>query len=85
VSCRCGGHPCECCDEVKRCACGARYSLASWRRLVRRGVMQLGEDAPALELRDCACGSTIALEIAPATVRAVLGVMLGDELAAVAS
>lgn len=87
-ACRCGLHPCECDrygDDVKRCACGERYTLAAWRRLDRVGLMQLDADGPALELRNCRCGSTISLAVAKATVDAVLDVMLGDELAAVAS
>lgn len=86
--CRCGLHPCECdrySEDVKRCACGRRYTLAAWRALERIGVMRLDEDGPTLELRNCWCGSTISLVITKATVDAVLAVMLGDELAAEAS
>ena len=51
---------------VHTCSCGETYTLAEWRSLPLCGVQSLypepGE-APALELRDCPCGSTRGLEI----------------------
>lgn len=55
---------------VARCGCGRSYSKREWLALVFRGL----QDAPAgddpvaepgftLELRDCACGSTISVEV----------------------
>ncbi|MGH7437354.1 MAG: response regulator [Polyangiaceae bacterium] len=46
-------------DVVKRCACGREYTRAQWSALPFCGAM-LG-----IELRTCACGSSIAVEPNP--------------------
>jgi hypothetical protein len=42
----------------KTCACGRRYERHDWLRLAYIGVMRLFHDE-ALDLRNCACGSTL--------------------------
>lgn len=72
----CDGHTCQCPPESRwprRCyCCGTDYDEASWSTLPHphRGAVQhigcgLGIDdgAGCLELRDCPCGSTLAIEI----------------------
>ena len=47
---------------LKECpCCGARYGAASWRRLALCGEM--GSGRSRIELRQCACESTIALRV----------------------
>lgn len=48
----------------KVCGCGRSYTASSWRLLRYRGVQEVDETL-SLELRDCACRSTIAVEIVP--------------------
>lgn len=54
---------------VKRCGCGRLYGEAEWRKLPRAGTMTTPADETGpeetLELRNCACGSTLAIVIAP--------------------
>jgi hypothetical protein len=45
-----------------RC-CGREYSLSPWRELAYVGIQDDGVEA--LELRNCACGSTLAIELGP--------------------
>lgn len=45
----------------KACGCGRSYTEHEWSLLKFVGSMQ--DDDPPLELRNCACGSTIAQEI----------------------
>jgi hypothetical protein len=45
----------------KRCLCGAVYDEESWRALLHRGTVV--EEETTLELRNCVCGSTIAIEL----------------------
>uniref|UniRef100_A0A6M3ILP8 Uncharacterized protein n=1 Tax=viral metagenome TaxID=1070528 RepID=A0A6M3ILP8_9ZZZZ len=63
----------------KRCACGRTYTAAAWRGLPLAGTSlnnpSLESDGPPvagmawpLELRHCACGSTIAVELEPVEV-----------------
>jgi hypothetical protein len=47
----------------KRCRCGARYDAAGWLALPYLGVQQLDAGEPRLELRNCTCGSTLAIEL----------------------
>ena len=49
---------------VKRCSCGRAYDAEAWARLPLAGYTQNGRDAAGelLELRHCACGSTIAID-----------------------
>jgi hypothetical protein len=46
---------------IKRCPCGALYSLPDWQDLELVG--HYPDERPPLELRNCECGSTIALEV----------------------
>jgi hypothetical protein len=45
----------------KTCGCGAVHDHFDWRHLPRLGVMR--DDAEAAELRNCGCGSTIAVAL----------------------
>lgn len=45
----------------KSCACGRQHSASEWARLPYCGEHDDGEIV--LELRNCACGSTIAVEV----------------------
>ena len=46
----------------KRCACGNQYTMAQWNMLRLVGHQDYDEDGDnKLELRDCTCGSTIAV------------------------
>jgi hypothetical protein len=47
----------------KRCACGAQYSRAEWTKLALVGRLTAA-DNDRLEIRNCVCGSSIAVEIA---------------------
>lgn len=44
----------------KQCSCGLAYGAVEWSALALRGhmAMELGT-SPALELRNCSCGSTL--------------------------
>lgn len=60
------GGPCsESCDLLKACACGLAYSTEAWSRLAFVGINYFPADtfgpAEAIELRNCVCGSTIAI------------------------
>lgn len=46
----------------KRCACGRTYDAETWKALRYVGAMPDGAGG-ALELRDCVCHSTIAIEV----------------------
>jgi hypothetical protein len=46
---------------AKRCACGLTYDAEAWHALPLCGAMR--DDVKALELRTCACGSTIAVQV----------------------
>lgn len=49
-------------DVVKRCACGASYTAATWAVLVLVG--HVDDEGERVALRNCgACGSTIALPV----------------------
>ena len=66
-----------------RCACGLRYTEDEWNALECPGVMQL-ETGYALEMRQCACDSTLSRILRPVTadVQAYLdGVSAGEEAA----
>lgn len=47
---------------VHVCACRRRYTQQEWEELPLRGILR-GPGAEELELRDCVCGSTRALEL----------------------
>ena len=47
----------------KSCACGRSHSKSEWPRLPLVGVQRDVDDVPRLELRNCTCESTIAVEI----------------------
>lgn len=48
--------------HVKVCGCGRRYDSAAWRALPLVGVLDLGP-YPSLEMRNCPCSSTLAVEL----------------------
>jgi hypothetical protein len=48
---------------VKVCKCGQKFTETQWRALPLVGKMDYEEDGDKrLELRNCPCGSTIAIE-----------------------
>lgn len=51
---------------MKTCSCGRSHSLASWRDLPYVGIQRV-DGEPDLELRNCACGSTLAIELVDET------------------
>jgi hypothetical protein len=48
-------------SPVKHCGCGATHDREAWRSLPLAGIMVDGDEL--LELRNCRCGSTIALPL----------------------
>ena len=49
--------------EIKKaCGCGARYTATAWQALPLQGIQPL-EGEPSLEMRNCPCGSTLAVEV----------------------
>jgi hypothetical protein len=56
---------------MKRCACGVGHTADRWRRLRLLGVQDLG-DGERAELRNCICGSTLAIELPSAGLLADL-------------
>lgn len=49
---------------IKRCrACGAHYQRVAWQKLAYLGLMDDGFGGHRLELRNCACGSTLSLPV----------------------
>lgn len=46
---------------IKECACGRRYGESAWERLYYVGIHRDERPYPDLELRNCVCGSTIAV------------------------
>jgi hypothetical protein len=46
---------------IKECGCGRQYSRETWSTL--RLVGRQGDDDGAIELRDCVCRSTIAVDV----------------------
>lgn len=65
---RCDHEACECaCHQAKVCTkCGKRYDARAWTELplVGRQAVDADDQGPAyvLELRNCRCGSTLAVE-----------------------
>lgn len=45
----------------KQCGCGANHDPFAWSRLPFVGVM--ADEEETIELRNCACGSTLAIEV----------------------
>ena len=58
---------------IKVCGCGRRYTAADWRQLTFCGVIQ-PEDGAFAELRNCACGSSIAVRVRILNVLALVPV-----------
>ena len=52
----------------KACRCGASWSGEEWKTLVLVGYADGGEDGE-LELRNCVCGSTLAVQRDARTAR----------------
>jgi CheY-like chemotaxis protein len=50
-------------DVVKRCSCGREFTRAQWFSLERCGRMHLVQRRAVVELRNCACGSSMALQV----------------------
>lgn len=50
-------------DVLKTCPCGRTFTFDQWRELPGCGRMDDG-DGGALDLRNCPCGSTIAVDVA---------------------
>ena len=50
-------------DVVKRCACGREFTRSQWLALPRCGRMHLARRDKVIELRNCACGSSLALQL----------------------
>lgn len=48
----------------KKCGCGTEHYAGSWTELSFVGFMDDG-DGGRIEMRDCGCGSTIAVEVEP--------------------
>jgi hypothetical protein len=54
----------------KQCkCCGISYDAAGWLSLPRVGVQRGDVEQPSLELRNCSCGSTLAVALPPWRVR----------------
>jgi hypothetical protein len=47
---------------LKMCCCGRAYTLVAWEKLESRGFQSF-DDGEILELRNYACGSTIAFQV----------------------
>lgn len=45
------------------CTCGRRLSASDWLDLAPGGLMMSGDEHFLLDLRHCACGSTISVEV----------------------
>jgi CheY-like chemotaxis protein len=50
-------------DVVKRCTCGREYTRAQWLALPRCGRMNLARRGSVVEVRNCPCGSSMALPL----------------------
>ncbi len=48
--------------EFKKCGCGARYTVESWKRLPFEQIREDG-DGGFIEFRCCGCGSSLAVEV----------------------
>ncbi len=48
---------------MKRCGCGRVHTLIEWYSLPFVAVWAFDEGDPDLELRNCACDSTLAIEL----------------------
>jgi DnaJ-class molecular chaperone len=46
---------------AKKCACGATYNTRTWEKLDLVGTME--DDVETIELRNCMCGSTLAVVV----------------------
>lgn len=48
--------------HVAKCACGKAHTLKDWHGLPIVGLQADVDDGEALELRNCRCGSTLAVK-----------------------
>lgn len=46
---------------IKTCACTREYTAAEWEALKLIGIQDCGDGEEFAELRNCACGSTMAI------------------------
>ena len=53
-------------DVVKRCSCGRQFSAQQWFALPRCGRMHLTQRDAVVEVRNCPCGSSMALQLTDA-------------------
>ncbi len=49
-------------DVVKRCSCGREYTRTEWSALARCGRMHLVRRHVVVDIRNCECGSSMALQ-----------------------
>ncbi len=64
-------------DVVKRCGCGREYTRSRWLSLPRCGRVHLTKGDEVIELRNCACGSSLALQLDVASALADDGTQEG--------
>lgn len=51
-------------QTLKRCSCcGHDHDAESWGSLEYLGIMDPEDGEPAIEMRNCTCGSTLAIEL----------------------
>lgn len=55
-------------SPIVHCACGRCYSAEAWREIPIAGHWVLG-DEPALELRNCDCGTTLSRKVSDGFVK----------------
>jgi len=55
-----------CGETIKRCSCGREYTRETWARAPFVG--ELDDGVEVLELRNCACRSTMAIVVRAADV-----------------
>jgi hypothetical protein len=65
---------------MKQCGCGATYSAEAWLGLPLVGFMGEGDGPWRVELRNCACGTTLAVTVPNGLDASTCG-MCGDDVA----
>lgn len=65
---------------IKKCGCGHSYTLQGWRRLDLRGYMGDSDyGMEMMELRNCACGSTLAVLVDDLCIASAVELEGGEE------